>query len=187
LRGGLGLGLREGVKNLAYTEQLTGCKVAECRDDGAGRMAVWTVDACMCLHTRGNFLLALGSDPDGNGREPCAKAALTRQVSNLSVVRLAGLSFPLCFASCRFPCLFFASHRSSPHPLPPCLSFSFLFIFYLQFPFGMRGFVLLAALVAAAFASDVVVLTDKNFDETIKNNEYVLVEFFAPWVRWQRM
>ncbi len=37
------------------------------------------------------------------------------------------------------------------------------------------------ALVACAAASDVVILTESNFDETIKNNPNVLVEFFAPW------
>jgi protein disulfide-isomerase-like protein len=39
----------------------------------------------------------------------------------------------------------------------------------------------LALMVCVAQASDVVVLTDETFDETIKNHEFVLVEFFAPW------
>lgn len=38
--------------------------------------------------------------------------------------------------------------------------------------------VLLAAL---AYAGDVEVLTDSNFEEFIKNNKKVLVKFYAPW------
>ncbi len=37
------------------------------------------------------------------------------------------------------------------------------------------------ALCAAVSASDVLTLTTANFDETIKNNNLVLVEFYAPW------
>ena len=37
----------------------------------------------------------------------------------------------------------------------------------------------LAVLVCVAQASDVVVLTNDNFDEVIKSNDYVLVEFFV--------
>lgn len=50
----------------------------------------------------------------------------------------------------------------------------------------MKIFVLLA-FVATAFASDiteeddVLVLTTSNFDGAIKDNQYVLVEFYAPW------
>jgi len=36
-------------------------------------------------------------------------------------------------------------------------------------------------LAGIAIASDVVVLTEANFDETINSNEHVFVEFFAPW------
>lgn len=44
------------------------------------------------------------------------------------------------------------------------------------------GLVLALALLAcAAQASDVVILTTENFDDVIKNNAFVLVEFFAPW------
>jgi thioredoxin-like negative regulator of GroEL len=28
---------------------------------------------------------------------------------------------------------------------------------------------------------DVIILTEANFDEVIKNNKFVLVEFYAPW------
>jgi len=41
--------------------------------------------------------------------------------------------------------------------------------------------VALYALTWVARADDVVVLTDANFDEFIKNNDKVLVEFYAPW------
>ena len=42
------------------------------------------------------------------------------------------------------------------------------------------GVVLMLALVAcAAQASDVVVLTNDNFDEVLNNNAFVLVEFFV--------
>lgn len=42
------------------------------------------------------------------------------------------------------------------------------------------GLVLALALLAcAAQASDVVILTTENFDDVIKNNAFVLVEFFV--------
>jgi len=40
---------------------------------------------------------------------------------------------------------------------------------------------LLAASVCAEDESDVLVLTEDNFQDAIKDNEYVLVEFYAPW------
>lgn len=40
---------------------------------------------------------------------------------------------------------------------------------------------LFAILAASAMADDVLVLTKDNFDQVIKDNENVLVEFFAPW------
>jgi len=45
----------------------------------------------------------------------------------------------------------------------------------------MKFLVVLLALTAAAFASDVLDLTTDNFDSTLKNSDLALVEFFAPW------
>merc|ERR1719265_977046 len=49
----------------------------------------------------------------------------------------------------------------------------------------MKGFLVLAVVLASfleATAEDnVVVLTDSNFDEFVKENDKVLVEFYAPW------
>jgi len=40
---------------------------------------------------------------------------------------------------------------------------------------------LLIALVGLAYCSDVIELTDANFDQNLKEHDVVLVEFFAPW------
>mmetsp|Transcript_12555 Transcript_12555/g.17449 ORF Transcript_12555/g.17449 Transcript_12555/m.17449 type:complete len:457 (-) Transcript_12555:283-1653(-) len=45
----------------------------------------------------------------------------------------------------------------------------------------MRSSPLLLLALPFLFASEVKVLTTKNFDETIKDNQNVLVEFYAPW------
>ena len=42
-------------------------------------------------------------------------------------------------------------------------------------------FVLLASAVAFAAADDVIVGTGKNFDKIIKDNSFVVAEFYAPW------
>lgn len=42
-------------------------------------------------------------------------------------------------------------------------------------------FAALTHTVLAEEASDVLSLTDKNFDESVLNEDLMLVEFFAPW------
>ena len=42
-------------------------------------------------------------------------------------------------------------------------------------------FVLLVSAVAFAAADDVIVGTGKNFDKIIKDNAFVVAEFYAPW------
>lgn len=41
---------------------------------------------------------------------------------------------------------------------------------------------LFALVFAFVQADDVVVVTADNFDDFVKTNDYVLVEFYAPWV-----
>lgn len=45
----------------------------------------------------------------------------------------------------------------------------------------MLGVLFVAALVAAARASDVLEYTDDDFDSKIGDHDLALVEFFAPW------
>ena len=44
----------------------------------------------------------------------------------------------------------------------------------------MKVFCLLS-LVVAAFASDVIELTDSDFEAGVSGKDIMLVEFFAPW------
>ena len=43
------------------------------------------------------------------------------------------------------------------------------------------SFILILALLGIITHSEVVTLTDKNFEETLKSAKYVMVKFYAPW------
>lgn len=43
------------------------------------------------------------------------------------------------------------------------------------------GVATLALLLASAFADDVLVLTEENFDKEVGQDRGALVEFYAPW------
>ena len=43
------------------------------------------------------------------------------------------------------------------------------------------SFILILALFGIITHSDVVTLTDKNFEDTLKSAKYVMVKFYAPW------
>jgi thiol-disulfide isomerase/thioredoxin len=43
------------------------------------------------------------------------------------------------------------------------------------------SFILILALLGIMTNSEVVTLTDKNFEETLKSAKYVMVKFYAPW------
>lgn len=45
----------------------------------------------------------------------------------------------------------------------------------------MPSLIVFVAFCFLARSEDVLVLTDSNFDEAIKENEYILVKFYAPW------
>jgi protein disulfide-isomerase A1 len=47
--------------------------------------------------------------------------------------------------------------------------------------FLMKLFIVLAALVAFACASNVITLTGDTFDQALEDNQLLLVEFYAPW------
>ena len=45
----------------------------------------------------------------------------------------------------------------------------------------IKFFPLILLFVGSALCSDVIELTDSNFDNTIKDKDILLIEFYAPW------
>jgi hypothetical protein len=43
---------------------------------------------------------------------------------------------------------------------------------------------LMAAMISGVLASDVLTVTDSSLDSTIKDNQFVLMEFYAPWCKF---
>jgi hypothetical protein len=46
----------------------------------------------------------------------------------------------------------------------------------------MKYIIALLLLAVAVYASDVTILTHKNWDDVVGKKDFALVEFYAPWV-----